>query len=384
VGAAAIAAALGVGACGSDGGGAGASGGGEKGPIVIQHMVSTTGPAAPYRLNTQPPTEMALDKINAEGGINGRKLEEKAIDTRLDPTLTVREFQSLPKDLPFVMGPEFSTEYAAVAPLANRMGLPTISSLATIITIAGENRPAAFQTTSNFARLAQDAVGTFAKAQPGVKKVVMLADEKDVAAKGQGEAISAALKSTGAGVVATVGFETGASDFAPVVAKAKSAGADGVLVAALPADAAGVVQEVRRQGIDLPILVSLSGFASVEFTQNSKGILGKGIYGVSQFYADDPRVKGFVDEYKKRTKQVPPAAASNVYEAWMMLAKVLREKKIDGMSTDEARKAIIDGLTHVSVEGVAGEPISFNKDGYIDRPGLLLKLESDGTVTEVK
>jgi branched-chain amino acid transport system substrate-binding protein len=80
----------GVAACGgSDGGAASDGGGGDtgKGPIIIGIAGAKTGPLSPYDLQPGNAFLLRLDEINKAGGVNGRKLEAKWIDTKSDKTL---------------------------------------------------------------------------------------------------------------------------------------------------------------------------------------------------------------------------------------------------------------------------------------------------------
>src|SRR5690348_12930096 len=81
--------AAGVAACGgsSSGGGSSSSGGSNKGPIVIGLALAKTGALSPYDLQPGQALELRIDEINKAGGVNGRKLEAKWIDTKSDKTL---------------------------------------------------------------------------------------------------------------------------------------------------------------------------------------------------------------------------------------------------------------------------------------------------------
>jgi branched-chain amino acid transport system substrate-binding protein len=116
---AAIALAVGLAACGGSGGGSSSSGGGE---ITVGSLLDTTGPLDIYGKEMTNATQMAIDDINSNGGVLGKKLKLDAFDTQSDDTKYTQYANQLAlKDHPaVVMGGITSASREAIRPIFDR------------------------------------------------------------------------------------------------------------------------------------------------------------------------------------------------------------------------------------------------------------------------
>ena len=365
-------------------------GGGESGgdtvskkSITIVHMASTTGAIASYRASIIPPTQMALKVINADGGINGATLKSKEYDSASKPAQAVSTYRRVSKDTVAIVGPNSSAELSAVAPLANAAGIPLVAGLPSIVQIAKDNRPNVFMTSPSFQPVAKDATDAWF-AKTGVKNVAVLSNTQDISTKGQADYSIAAMKSSDRKIVRKVDFQNGTTDFGPLVKRTVAGSVDGVFVCSQPQDGVAIVQELKRQEYGGPILLCQFSFGP-QFTDNV-GKAGIGVYTFTSLWLQGnpaPSVAKWVAEYEKAAKTPANAPAALVYESWLLLAEAMRKADVTGMPVDKARKAIAAELPKVSITGITGDEVKFNKDGFIDRAGTLLQVGPNGESVKV-
>src|SRR5262245_2315812 len=106
----------------------GGSSAGGDGPIKVGLIVSLTGNYAPLGSEDKKAVELAVEQVNAKGGLLGRKVEIVFRDDKTLPDQAVLAFNDIKgQDLTGMIGPVFSNSALAVEPLAQREKLPYLS-----------------------------------------------------------------------------------------------------------------------------------------------------------------------------------------------------------------------------------------------------------------
>jgi branched-chain amino acid transport system substrate-binding protein len=101
-----------------------------SGPLKIGVLAPLTGEASSFGIAVRNATEMAIDEINQEGGIDGRKLEVEVVDAGETPAENVNGMRQLTSSKPFaITGPLLSASIFAEAPLTERAKIPTFSGV---------------------------------------------------------------------------------------------------------------------------------------------------------------------------------------------------------------------------------------------------------------
>ena len=110
-------------------GGSGATQGqSASGPIKIGLLTSLTGNYAPLGKGDEEGAQFMVDRVNAQGGIHGRKLQLDIVDDASDPNQTPIQLNRLNGDgVAAVLGPPQSTAELAIKPLVNQNKVPTIA-----------------------------------------------------------------------------------------------------------------------------------------------------------------------------------------------------------------------------------------------------------------
>ena len=221
-----------------------------------------------------------------------------------------------------------------------------------------------------------EGVAEFRKKLPDVKRVVIVGDQKEASGASGVEEFRKAAQAQKLEVIELVGFETRTSDFSPVAIKIRGLAPDAVFLSAFMPNTLALLKELEAQNFQRPILANALIWAGA-FPQ-LVGALGKNVYTIG-FNTNEPapQIKGqpeFVTRYIKTaaetTKMPQPANVANTtlaYDAVMLLAQTLRDRKIDGATdVQKARDAIAETLSSMkSYSGFNTLTMRESGDGHI-------------------
>ena len=358
-----LAALLGVAACGSGGT-----------TIKIGLAGPFTDPVgAPMKLAA----EMAVDEINASGGIAGRKLQQIERDDYGDPDSAVAAAVGLEAaGVVAVVGDVFSGTTLAAAPVYNGARHPVVqlspSSSSPEVTNAGEYTfricPSDLAHGAALARYAREQL-RFSRGA-----VLYLNDEYG---RGIRQTFVTDFVRQGGTVVESDPYLGSTPDVGPYVQRLADRGnAQFLLVAGNRSEAEEILRRARGQGVRVPVMGG-DGLEGIE----SAGALAEGTYVTAAYMAaiDSPRNRKFVEAYGRRypTAGAPNQPAAATYDAIYLLADVIRRTGTD-------RKAIHDGVAAVGTsapafEGVTGT-IAFDLNGDVPRQPVIVGVVRNGKV----
>lgn len=318
--------------------------------------------------------EMAMEEINAAGGVNGMPLKSVIYDTASKPSEATRIVRKLATDdkVLAILGPFSSSECEVAFPVGNRIGIVMIAQASSKPGVAAANRPYAFRNKVDELRLAIPAIKKW-KQHHNIKTVAIVHDAKDAVSRALGTTVLPGVcKKLGIKIVNEgkyVTYTTGDFDMRPQVTRLKGLKFDGIVFGGVYMDGVTFIKEARRQGVNQP-MVGGNPLMHLLFPLRG-GKAAEGVYTSSEFYywMPKPSVQKFTREYIKRAKNKgfdPPQPLQfdvNVYDSIYMLAHVMKERGITNKPGDLARdrELIMKGLTDLKgFPGLASE-ISFNK-----------------------
>ena len=279
--------------------------------VTLGVLLPASGRAASYGQQQQSAIEMFMERY-ADLGKAG-KLKLIVYDTRGDNTEAINLTRKLisTDNVLAVVGPQFSSEAEVSFPLGVRGETVMLTPMAAKPGIAGANRPWAFRfalTTENDYRPLLDA--WLKRQEKPIKKVVVLHDAKDAVSSFDGKSVfPMLLKEHGVEVLDTISFQTGDIDYSAQVTKAKGHSPDGIVVSALYNEAGNVTRELRKQGMNQPIVAGV-GVNDPRFIQIA-GPAAEGVMAAFDFFAENPNpaVAAWVSEFERRFKVQPSNAA---------------------------------------------------------------------------
>ena len=323
-----------------------------------------TGGAAIYGQAVMNGAQIAVEEINAAGGINGVQVEFNAQDDEHDAEKSVNAYNTL-KDwgMQMLLGTVTSAPCIAVEAEAmnDNMFLLTPSGTA-VECISGEN---AFRVC--FADPSQGTASAQFIGERGLaEKVAVIYDSSDVYSTGIYGAFLAEAANQPFEIVAAEAFTSdNKTDFSVQIQKAKDAGADLVFMpfyyneaALVLAQAAGMGYEPKWFGVDgMDGILTLEGFDTA---------LAEGLMLLTPFSAsaEDELTQSFVAKYQEQFGEVPNQFAADAYDG-MYIIKAAAEKA--GITVDMDASAICDAMktamTEITFTGITGKDITWGTDG---------------------
>jgi len=331
-------------------------------PIFIGVSGPLTGPVAQYGLAWKKGFDLALDEINGSGGIKGRPLQYLFTDTQNDPKQTIAVAQKYVADPRIVLatGDFSSTSSMAASAVYQRAGL---------VQFGFNNSNPAFPEGgdycwSNSPNQISEAPAHAAYVRDlGLKKVAVFQLNTDWG-KSTGDATIAALGKFGVQVALREAYLPDEKDFRSIVTKAKAAGVDGIVFISYANDAALLVQQIRGQGLEQPIVANGSN-ATADFPALA-GAAAEGVYVAGDFSADDPRpeVREFVKRWKaKYGGEEIDYFSVHAYDSMKLAAAVIALGLTDRAAVGTDRKAIRDAFAKVrDVPSVIYGKVNFNPE----------------------
>jgi len=320
---------LAVSGCSSSGGGGGggSASSGAKGPIVIGAAIGQTGILKSYDGPAFAVVKYDIDQINAAGGINGRKVELKVLDTKSEITRGGQVAQQLIDDGAQVLIVSSDFDFGSPAALvAQKHGMVSISLGAASpkfgVQGIGDEAFSFAPSTGNTASV----LATFAINQ-GYKKAFTLLDDTLSYTRGFYSAFTKFYKQGGGTIVGNDSFKNDDSSIATQINKIKAANPDMVFLASYPPGGASALRQIRAAGINVPI-ISGDPFDSPGWNS--------AVPNLSNFFIDasawthgndpDPAVNQYVAALTKATGNRPTGGRDLVGDTIVQALKMAIEK----------------------------------------------------------
>ncbi|MGE5613521.1 MAG: ABC transporter substrate-binding protein, partial [Bacillota bacterium] len=287
-----------------------AGGGANEIRIGINYELS--GDIATYGLSSVEGIELAIEQINAAGGINGKKIKPIKYDTKSDPaeaTTLATKLMTQDKVL-VVLGPATSGSFMAEIPVANDNKIPVISGSATADKVTvDENgvKEYAFRICFNDS-FQGTSMANYALEKLGAKKAVIIMDSSSDYGKGLAENFVKTFEAGGGAIVAQEAYVAGDTDFNAILTKIKGQDFDVIFIPGYYSEAGLIIKQARAQGIDTPIL-GADGFDSPVLLELAGAEALNNIY-FSNHYSSldkDPKVVKFIEDFKAKYNKEPDA-----------------------------------------------------------------------------
>jgi branched-chain amino acid transport system substrate-binding protein len=332
-----------------------------KPPIVIGLITDLSGRFVSFGRDIDLATRFAVDKINAEGGINGSMLEIRVEDTGGEPENAVVSYRDFADAGVFaISGPLSSGEADVLFTQAAQIRVPIMTGTANLEGITDPGDGWAFRNQATNTSLYLEAMPVWAEAY-GISTAVLVFDEQEPVTAGAARfAIPAVAEQLGIQIVnvdAPITFTRGQTDFSTTVLRIRETQADALILMSAPAEAGLIARELARQGETRPILGHPAQGGADFFAQGGSDINDWVIPGIFDPTLDHPLTVEYVATVLPADPEPPTVSeAANYYDNILMFAEVMRAAGIDGTwSADDARAAIRDGLLGLTdFRGAAG------------------------------
>ena len=332
---------------------------GEQAAFKIGVMESVTGPGETYGTVAVQAKQMAVDEINAAGGINGRMLELIVEDSKCNAQDSITAYNKLTDvdGVKIILGTSCSGAMLGAAPLAEADGVVLFSGLATNPDIANAG-DYIFRTAMSDAQVGID--GGNVLWADGVRKLATITETTDYA-EGVRRTTVAQFEKRGGQVVAAERYGSDATDFRTQLTKLFNEEPDALHVASQSEFAGGtILKQARELGYDGPVYSDI-----VPVGTTALEIAGDAATGVKAILADlDPansKAQEVLANFKERYEYVTlPWYLGSAYDDVYIAAECLKETN-DDQDADGFR----DCLYEVSWSGAIGSNYRFDEDGEV-------------------
>ncbi|MDD2979394.1 MAG: ABC transporter substrate-binding protein [Hespellia sp.] len=359
---------LGMAGCGnsSNSGTSGSASGSGEATFKIGGIGPITGAAAVYGQAVKNATELAIDEINAAGGINGYQVELNYQDDEHDAEKSVNAYNTL-KDwgMQALLGTVTSTPCIAVAneAAADNMFMLTPSGSA-VECVANDNVFRVCFSDPNQGLASAQYIGENKLAT----KVAVIYDSSDVYSSGIYEKFAEEAKNQDFEIVAAEAFTADNNkDFSTQIQKAKDAGADLVFLPIYYTEASLILDQANKTGY-APKFFGCDGMDGILSVENFDTSLAEGVMLLTPFAADaeDEATQNFVSTFKEKYGDTPNQFAADAYDGMYAIKAAFEAEKVTpDMSVSDICEAAKTGMTSITVNGLtAGEDgITWTADG---------------------
>ena len=323
-----------------------------------------TGAAAVYGLAVKNGAQIAVEEINADGGINGYQIEFNFQDDEHDAEKSVNAYNTL-KDwgMQVLMGTVTSAPCVAVADKTNADNMFQITPSGSSVECA--QNPNVFRVC--FSDPDQGAASaTYIAENKLAEKIAVIYDSSDVYSSGIYEKFAAEAANQGLEIVDAEAFTADSNkDFSTQLQKAKDAGADLVFLPIYYTEASLILKQADTMGY-APKFFGCDGMDGILQVENFDTKLAEGLMLLTPFAADaqDELTQKFVTSYKENYGETPIQFAADAYDAIYAIKAAMEEADITPeTSVSDTCDKMKEAMLKIKVNGLTGEDMTWTEDG---------------------
>ena len=317
--------------------------------IKIGEFGSLSGDNASFGTSQNNGVQMAVEEINAAGGVLGKKIDLTVEDnmTKQGETTTIARKLISQDHVVAIIGEVASSKTLEAAPIAQAAKIPLIATAATNpkVTQTGDY---VFRVcfTDDFQAVV---IARFVLEKLKQKKIAFMTDVKQDYSVGLTNIAKDYLGKNGGNIVKEQSYSSGDKDFRAQLTDIKSANPDVIIITGYYPEASLIAKQARQFGIKATLVGGDGWDGSSLIPVGGKAI--EGAYFSNHFSTEDksPLVQDFVKKYKQKYNAVPDAFAALGYDATKLLADAI--KRAGSTDPDKIRAAIQDTKDFPGVSG---------------------------------
>lgn len=346
--------------------------------ILFGEVGSLTGAQATFGISTKNGVQMAVDEVNAAGGImlegKARKLAVRVYDDQGKSEEAANAVSRLINQdkVVVILGEVASSNSLAMAPKAQEAKVPMITPSSTNpkVTEVGD-----FIFRVCFIDPFQGTVmAKFATETLKAKNVAVLKDNKSDYSLGLTQFFSEGFKAGGGTIVAEEAYSQGDTDFRGQLTAIKGKNPDAIYVPGYYTDVGVIARQARELGLKVPLLGG-DGWESEKLFELAGSAL-EGSYFSNHYSSEDPapRVQNYIKAYQAKYGSKPDSLGVLGYDATMVAAEAI--KRAGSTDGQKVRDAIAATKEH---PGVAGT-VSLDANRNAVKPAVILQVKGDTAV----
>lgn len=357
--------------------------GGSGGTIKIGVLGCFTGDYAQYGLAVQHGAQLYIDKVNAEGGINGKKIEPVIYDDKGDATEAVNAFSRLVDQdkITALLGSVLSGATIAVVQESTKINMPQISASATAAGVTFDDAtntllyPNMFR-TCYIDPFQGEKMAQYASEVLGAKTAATIYETGNDYAVGLKDAFVAKCQELGITVVDEEGYSKGDTDFKSQLTNIAAKSPDVVFSPNYYEDDGMIVTQARQVGLTA-VFMGGDGWGNISKYASAADLEGS-VYCSGYAPASTDAIKQFeADFIAKYPSETPDMFSAQGYDAAIVLIDAI--KAAEGLKlkagSDEYKAAVIDAMKNTTSVGLSGQ-YSFDQFNNPVKSAAIIKLEN--------
>ncbi len=353
---------------------------GGTGTIKIGVLGCTSGDYAQYGNAVIHGAQLYIDKVNAAGGINGKKIEYIIYDDKGDPTEAVNAYNRLVGNgITALLGSVLSGATAAVVGEANPTNMPMITASATDAGVTyNADKKLVYKNvfrTCYIDPFQGQKMADYASQKLNAKTAAIIFETGNDYAVGLKNAFIAKAKANGITVVAETAYSKGDKDFKSQLTNIKAKNPDVIFCPNYYEDDGMIVTQARQLGIK-SVFMGGDGWANV-YKYASAADLEGSIFCSSYAPGSTDEIKKFEADFKaKYPNETPNMFSAQGYDAAIVLLDAIKaaESKNLKVGSAEYKQAIIDGMKNTTSVGLGGK-YKFDEYNNPIKNAVIIKLQ---------
>lgn len=340
--------------------------------IKIANIVELSGAGASAGTNFKNGVELAVNEINANGGILGKKIQTTTADTQSNPGVAKGLTQKAIDDNVFaIFGPVFSGSIMVSMAESRRAEVPNFTG-GEAASITQQGNPYVFR-TSFTQDTAMPKVARYMTDQAKLSSIAIIYVNNDFG-KGGLDSIKKALANSQTKVLAEISTDSGQIDFSAAVLKAKQSNADAIFAYTNEDESARLLRELKKQGWTKPIIgeTTLTGQKVIELAGDAAN--GAIAHVGMTVDAPVPAIRAFKAKFEREYKYVSDHNGMKGYSGvYVLKAAIEKAGKLDRKAVAAAMKGL-----KVNTDKYPGALMytEFDSKGDLDRMSFVVQVKN--------
>jgi branched-chain amino acid transport system substrate-binding protein len=336
--------------------------------ILLGEVGSLTGSEAAFGKSTRDGVELALEEVNAAGGVKGKKVAVRVLDDQSKPEEAASATKRLitQDHVVAIIGEVASSNSLAMAPIAQEAQVPMVSPSSTNPKVT-EVGPYIFRVC--FIDPFQGYVmAKYAHDDLKFTKVAILTDKKSAYSEGLTEVFNKKFTEMHGKIVGIEAYAKGDTDFRAQLTNIKKLKAEGLYIPGYYEDVGKIAEQARELGLKV-VMMGGDGWDSAKLFELG-GSAVEGSFVSNHYSADDPtpRVQEFIKKYQAKYGNVPDSLAALGYDAARVIIDAMKRSDVTGPALRDAIAQTKD------FPGVAGT-ITLDDHRNPVKPAVVLKVD---------
>ena len=348
-------------------------------PILLGVGVPGTGAAAAAAVWQRWGLDIALERINAAGGVLGRPIELRSYDNRCNPSEAVNVTNRLIEDrVVAILGMHCSSATLAAMPLIATARIPLVEGIASsprITELSGPGRNEwTFRINPSDSDM-MDALGTFLNASSRMRRFAVVAEDTDFG-RGGAAAFAAVAGRNGLTILSTDYHPQSLPDYTPLLTRIRQTRPDAIAIFQLAGDQANMLRNAMQMNLRIPYAGRFDPGGNNATIIAAGGMENSITAWTYSAEIDAPENRVLVEQTRARFNAVPLLQTWAGYDTMRLVVQAIREAG----STEPER--VRDALKAIRFSNAMGQDVRFDENNQGARAVVIERIADRRVVVE--